>query len=245
MRNFKLIIQYDGTKYNGWQKQGNTRNTLQGIFENILSKIFDTDIEIYGSGRTDAGTHAKGQVANFKCETDMSTSELKNIINKYLPKDIAVIDCSEVDMRFHSRLNAKSKEYLYIIDNGEVHDPFMKNYAFRVEEKIDIELMKKATSYFIGEHDFRAFCSNKRYKKSTIRTIYSIDIYENNGKINILFNGNGFLYNMVRIIVGTLIEISTYKKSIEDINNIFNTEKRLNAGFTAPACGLYLMNVFY
>lgn len=245
MRNFKLIIQYDGTKYNGWQKQGNTRNTLQGIFENILSKIFDTDIEIYGSGRTDAGTHAKGQVANFKCETDMSTSELKNIINKYLPKDIAVIDCSEVDMRFHSRLNAKSKEYLYIIDNGEVHDPFMKTYAFRVEEKIDIELMKKATSYFIGEHDFRAFCSNKRYKKSTIRTIYSIDIYENNGKINILFNGNGFLYNMVRIIVGTLIEIATYKKSIEDIDNIFNNEKRLNAGFTAPACGLYLMKVFY
>ena len=245
MRNFKLIIQYDGNRYNGWQKQGNTRNTLQGILENILYKIFDTDIEIYGSGRTDAGTHAKGQVANFKCKTDISTYELKNIINKYLPKDIAVIDCSEVDMRFHSRLNAKSKEYLYIIDNGEIHDPFMKNYAFRVEEKIDIELMKKAAYYFIGEHDFRAFCSNKRYKKSTIRTIYSIDISENNGKINILFNGNGFLYNMVRIIVGTLIEISTYKKSIEDINNIFNTEKRLNAGFTAPASGLYLMNVFY
>ena len=245
MRNFKLIIQYDGNRYNGWQKQGNTRNTLQGILENILYKIFDTDIEIHGSGRTDAGTHAKGQVANFKCETDMSTSELKNIINKYVPKDISVIDCSEVDMRFHSRLNAKSKEYLYIIDNGEIHDPFMKNYAFRVEEKIDIGLMKKAAYYFIGEHDFRAFCSNKRYKKSTIRTIYSIDISENNGKINILFNGNGFLYNMVRIIVGTLIEISTYKKSIEDINNIFNTEKRLNAGFTAPASGLYLMNVFY
>ena len=245
MRNFKLIIQYDGNRYNGWQKQGNTRNTLQGIFENILSKIFNTYIEIYGSGRTDAGTHAKGQVANFKCETDMSIAELKNVINKYLPKDIAVIDCSEVDMRFHSRLNAKSKEYLYIIDNGEVHDPFIKNYAFRVEEKIDIELMKKAAAYFIGEHDFRAFCSNKRYKKSTIRTIYSIDISENNGKINILFNGNGFLYNMVRIIVGTLIEISTYKKSIDDINNIFNNEKRLNAGFTAPAYGLYLMNVFY
>ncbi len=245
MRNFKLIIQYDGTKYNGWQKQGNTRNTLQGIFENIISKIFDTDIEIYGSGRTDAGTHAKGQVANFKCETNMTVEEISSIINKYLPKDIAVIDCQEVDMRFHSRLNAKSKEYLYIIDNGEVHDPFMKNYAFRVEEKLDIELMKRAAYCFIGEHDFRAFCSNKRYKKSTVRTIYSIDIIENEGKINIVFNGNGFLYNMVRIIVGTLIEVATYKKNIEDINNIFNEEKRINAGFTAPSHGLYLMEVFY
>ncbi len=245
MRNFKLIIQYDGTKYNGWQKQGNTRNTLQGIFENIISKIFDTDIEIYGSGRTDAGTHAKGQVANFKCETNMTVEEISSIINKYLPKDIAVIDCQEVDMRFHSRLNAKSKEYLYIIDNGEVHDPFMKNYAFRVEEKLDIELMKRAAYCFIGEHDFRAFCSNKRYKKSTVRTIYSIDIIENEGKINIVFNGNGFLYNMVRIIVGTLIEVAAYKKNIEDINNIFNEEKRINAGFTAPSHGLYLMEVFY
>ena len=120
-----------------------TLSVVDYVEDKNINLIFDTDIEIHGSGRTDAGTHAKGQVANFKCETDMSTSELKNIINKYVPKDISVIDCSEVDMRFHSRLNAKSKEYLYIIDNGEIHDPFMKNYAFRVEEKIDNRAYEK------------------------------------------------------------------------------------------------------
>ena len=245
MRNFKLTIQYDGTKYNGWQKQGNTKNTLQGIFENIISKMFGEEIEVFGSGRTDAGTHAKGQVANFKCNTDMTANIIKDTINKYLPKDIVVTECEEKELRFHSRLNAKSKDYLYIIDNGTNRDVFMKNYAFRVDEKLDIELMKKATSYFIGEHDFRAFCSNKRHKKSTVRTIYSIDISEENGKIYILFKGNGFLYNMVRILVGTLIEIGSSKKSIDDIEKIFKGEDRKDAGFTAPACGLYLMNVYY
>ena len=245
MRNFKLTIQYDGTKYNGWQKQGNTKNTLQGIFENIISKMFGEEIEVFGSGRTDAGTHAKGQVANFKCKTDMTANSIKDTINKYLPKDIVVTECEEKELRFHSRLNAKSKDYLYIIDNGINRDVFMKNYAFRVDEKLDLELMKKATSYFIGEHDFRAFCSNKRHKKSTVRTIYSIDISEENGKIYILFKGNGFLYNMVRILVGTLIEIGSSKKSIDDIEKIFKGEDRKDAGFTAPAGGLYLMTVYY
>ncbi len=245
MRNFKLLIQYDGTRYNGWQKQGNTKNTIQGIFENIISKIFGCNIEVNGSGRTDAGTHSKGQVANFKCETDMTTYDIFTEINKYLPKDISVLSCDEVDLRFHSRLNAKSKKYMYVIDNRSVHDVFLRNYAFRVEEKLNINIMKEASKQFVGEHDFRAFCSNKRYKKSTVRTIYSIDFKNDNGIIKITFHGNGFLYNMVRILVGTLIEVGSGKRSINDIKNIFENNNREISGFTAPSKGLFLMEVFY
>ena len=245
MKNFKIVIQYDGTKYNGWQKQGNTRNTIQNVFENILFKYFNKNIEIFASGRTDAGTHAKYQVANFKLNTNLNTIEMRNLLNKFLPNDISVIDCKEVDIKFHSRLNAKSKKYVYIIDNGKIKNVFLKNFSFRIEKELNLNSMIEASKLLIGEHDFRGFCSNKRYKKSTIRNIYNIEFINNNGIIEIVFEANGFLYNMVRIMVGTLIEIGLNEKDISCINKIFKNKIREDAGFTAPSKGLTLIDVKY
>lgn len=243
MKNFKLTIQYDGTRYNGWQKQGNTSNTLQEKFENILYEIFKVETQIYASGRTDAGVHAIGQIANFKVETELSTKDIMMEINKLLPYDVNVVNLENVEMRFHSRLNAKSKEYMYKINTSK--NVFEKNYAFNCFENIDIDEIKKATELFIGEHDFRGFCSNKRYKKSTIRKIFSIDVYCRKDGFDIIYRGNGFLYNMVRIMTGTLIEIGEGKRKTQTILDIFETKNREIAGFTAPPYGLYLMKVFY
>lgn len=245
MLNYKIEIQYDGTKYNGWQKQGNTLNTIQGKFEAILNKMTDKNIEIHGSGRTDAGVHAVCQIANFKCDVNMSTDEIKTYINHYLPTDIAVIDISVVPDRFHSRLNAKEKIYRYSITNVRKPDVFKRKFTYYVEEKLQLDKMIEASKYFIGEHDFKAFCSNKHFKKSTVRKIYSIDITENNGEIEILYRGNGFLYNMVRIMTGTLIEVGLGKREASDMKNIIEQKQRELAGYTAPPQGLFLEKVIY
>ncbi len=245
MKNYKLIIFYDGTNYNGWQKQGNTRNTIQGIFENIISKMLGNETEVMGSGRTDAGTHASGQVANFKGETSLTEEEIKEYINTYLPNDIAVLSVEEVDMRFHSRLNAKRKTYEYVIWNSYVSDVFRQRFMFKCTSKLDIENMRKAAEELKGEHDFKAFCSNKRYKKSTVRNVYSIEIEQNGSEIKLVFIGNGFLYNMVRIMAGTIINCGEGKIKAEDIKDIFESKIRENAGVTLPACGLTLKNVEY
>ena len=245
MKNYKIIIQYDGTKYDGWQKQGNTKNTIQGKFEAILSKLVGREIEVHGSGRTDAGTHALGQVANFKISTSLSACELMKHLNEHLPMDIGVVSCKIVDYRFHSRLNAKEKTYRYRIWNSEKHNVFEKNYLFLTPENLDVEKMKEASKLFIGEHDFKAFCSNKKYKKSTIRHIYDIKIEKFGEEIRLEFVGNGFLYNMVRILVGTLIEIGEGKREISSIKDALEIKERELAGFTAPACGLVLVEVIY
>lgn len=245
MKNYKIIIQYDGTKYDGWQKQGNTKNTIQGKFEAILSKLVGREIEVHGSGRTDAGTHALGQVANFKISTSLSECELMKHLNEHLPMDIGVVSCKIVDYRFHSRLNAKEKTYRYRIWNSEKHNVFEKNYLFLTPENLDVEKMKEASKLFIGEHDFKAFCSNKKYKKSTIRHIYDIKIEKFGEEIRLEFVGNGFLYNMVRILVGTLIEIGEGKREISSIKDALEIKERELAGFTAPACGLVLVEVIY
>lgn len=243
--NYKLVLQYDGTKLNGWQKQGNTDNTIQGKLEAILERMYGQYVEIHGSGRTDAGVHAFGQVANFHASANFSLEEIKSTLNEYLSKDIRVLKVDTVDERFHARLTAKAKTYEYRIDNGEVADVFQRKYVMREENPLDLEVMREAAGYLVGTHDFKTFCANKKMKKSTVRTIYSIDIEENNGIVSIKYRGNGFLYNMVRILTGTLIEVGRGMRNPEEMKEIIEAQERGAAGFTAPAQGLYLVEVEY
>lgn len=244
MKNYKITIQYEGTKYNGWQRQGNTKNTIQERFENVLERMCKHPVEIYASGRTDSGVHAKAQVANFKCDTKLSVREITEYLNLYLPEDVRVISVEETDDRFHSRLNAISKTYEYSIAYIKP-DVFIRKYVYTVEVAPDIEKMRQASSAFLGTHDFKGFSSVGKTKKSTVRTINSIDITENDGIIKIKINGSGFLYNMVRIICGTLYEIGTGKLSVSAVSEIFESKDRKRAGATLPACGLVLERVYY
>ncbi len=244
MKNYKIIVQYDGTKYNGWQRQKNTKNTIQEKFESVLSLMCNKKVEIFASGRTDAGVHAVAQVANFKCKTDKTCAEIMDYLNHYLPSDILVTGIEEVTERFHSRLNAVSKTYEYTIATKKP-DVFIRKYVYCADKIPDVEKMKNASQLFLGTHDFLGFSSVGKTKKSTVRTVNFIDIEEADGLIKIRINANGFLYNMVRIISGTLFDLGTGKLSASDIENIFNTKKRENAGVTLPACGLKLLEVFY
>lgn len=255
MRNFKMILQYEGTRYQGWQKQECTENTIQGKLEALLSKMTGNRVEVQGSGRTDAGVHALGQVANFHADTQMKAEEIMDYMNFYLPEDIAVISLIEVPERFHSRLNAKGKTYCYRVINSPLPHVFDRRYTHMVEEKLDVEAMRRAADILTGTHDFKAFTSNKRSKKSTVRTIYEIQIEkmtsvsmgsgDRKDEIRFTYSGNGFLYHMVRIITGTLLEVGTHKRMPEEIAEILASGQRENAGELAPAKGLTLMEVRY
>lgn len=243
--NYKILLQYDGTKLNGWQKQGNTDNTIQGKLEAILEKMYGEYVEIHGSGRTDAGVHALGQVANFHAPATFSVTEIQAALNEYLSKDIRVLSVETVEERFHARLTAKGKTYEYRIDNGKIANVFQRKYTMREENPLDLEAMRKATMHFLGTHDFKTFCANKKMKKSTVRTITSIVIEEKDGIVSIRYTGNGFLYNMVRILTGTLIEVGRGKRIPEEMPEILAALDRGAAGFTAPAQGLFLTEVRY
>ncbi|TCO74391.1 tRNA pseudouridine(38-40) synthase TruA [Marinisporobacter balticus] len=245
MRNIKLTIEYDGARYNGWQKLGDTENTIQSKLEKVLSEMTGRKIEVIASGRTDSGVHALAQIVNFKTNINMSTKEIRRYCNQYLPKDIVVKGIEEVDERFHARYNAKSKKYLYRIRIGAIPTAFNRKYTYYVPNYLDIEAMQKAGSYLLGEHDFKAFSSVKSSKKSTSREIFEMDITKEENELHLLFHGNGFLHNMVRIMVGTLIEIGEGKRTPESIKDIFASKTRENAGVTAPAQGLFLYEVFY
>ncbi len=244
MKNYKIYIQYDGTKYNGWQRQKNTKNTIQEKFENVLAKMCEKNVEIFASGRTDRGVHAESQVANFKCETEKTPAQIMDYLNHYLPEDILVTRIEEADERFHSRLNAVSKTYEYTIATKKP-DVFIRKYVYFKECRVDVEKMQGAAELLLGTHDFLGFSSLGKSKKSTVRTINSIDITESGGLLKIKINANGFLYNMVRIIAGTLFDIGTGKISAREIENIFNAKIRADAGVTLPACGLKLLKVYY
>ncbi len=246
--NYRLIIKYDGTRYNGWQKQGNTTNTIQGKIEDVLSKMCGESIEIAGSGRTDAGVHALAQVANFKADTSLNVQEIKEYLNKYLPEDIAVTAVDIVSERFHSRLCDKKKTYLYRIYTGDSKPVFDKKYVCISEENmqnLDIEAMKKAAEFLIGSHDFKSFCGNRHMKKSTIRKIFSIEFCEKEDELCIYFCGSGFLQNMVRLLTGTLIDVGTHKINPDDMKTILAGKDKSLAGSMAPAKGLTLLNVEY
>lgn len=245
MQNYKIIVQYEGTRYQGWQRQETTGNTLQGKFEAILSKMCDKKIEIQASGRTDAGVHAYGQVVNFHIETKRTPQEIMDYLNQYLPEDVAVIAIEAVPERFHSRLNAKGKTYLYRVLNSSLPHIFDRRYVYQVEQPLDIDSMRKAAEYLIGTHDFKAFTSTKKSKKSTVRTIESIRIELVGDEIQFLYKGNGFLYHMVRILTGTLLEIGMGEKSVCDIPVILDSGLRERAGALIPAKGLTLIEVRY
>lgn len=243
--NYKLTIQYDGSRYDGWQRQGNTDNTIQGKIEGVLSRLVGELVEIHGAGRTDAGVHAEGQVASVKLAGKRPAAEVMAYLNQYLPEDIAVVDVQEADERFHARLTAVGKVYRYDIRLGATPNVFRRKYQYRVEQPLDVEAMKRAAALLAGTHDYRAFCSNKRYKKSTVRTVSAIDIAVEEADMTITFRGDGFLYNMVRILTGTLLEVGLGERTPEEMSAILNSLDRTRAGKTAPAQGLTLVRVEY
>ena len=251
MYSYKCITAYEGTRYNGWQKQGNTNNTIQAKIEEILSKMLQETIEITGSGRTDAGVHALGQVFHFHCETELfatvSHEKFLTELNEHLPKDIRILSIEACSDRFHARLNATQKTYQYRIDTSLYGNLFLRNTTHHIAAPFDLEAIKKGASLLLGTHDFKSFCSNKRLKKSSVRTIYDIQIEEHSEQalLTFTFVGNGFLYNMVRILSGTLIEIGLGLRSPDDIPAILAGCNRGLAGHTAPAQGLFLMSVSY
>ena len=243
MNNYKLTIQYDGGRYQGWQRLGNSENTIQGKIESVLTEMVGEPIEIIGCSRTDSGVHALSQIANFKSDINMTEAEVMNYLNRYLPRDISIVEVTLVPERFHARYNAKDKTYLYKIWNEQYTNPFMRKYSMHVEESLNVPSMIKASHYFIGSHDFTSYSNAKSKKKSMVREIYSIDIEENAGFIEIRVRGNGFLYNMVRKIVGTLIEVGLGEIDAKNIPSIIESKERVQTGRMADPAGLYLENV--
>lgn len=241
--NYKITIQYEGTRYAGWQRQKSTPDTIQGIIENAIYNVTGENIDVIGSGRTDAGTHALGQVANFKLSHEYEN--IMDSLNEALPSDIKIIQCSIVKDRFHARLNALSKTYVYKIDIGNKPDVFTRRTVNHFPYNVNIENMRKAASYMTGEKDFKAFCSNKRTKKSTVRTVYYITIEQKGTEITFTYKGNGFLYNMVRIMTGTLLDVGTGKRDPEYVKEIIISKDRSKAGITMPPRGLTLVSVDY
>ena len=244
MRNIRLDICYDGTRYKGWQRLSGVDNTIQGKLETALTRILGEEVEVSGSGRTDVGVHAKGQVANFHCESAMACNQMLTQLRQYLPEDIGILDCREAAPRFHARLNAREKTYCYRIWNSDAPCVFHRRYVWLLPEKLDLSAMEEAAALLLGEHDFSAFCGNPKMKKSTIRRISSITITRCGEEIRIAFTGDGFLYNMVRILVGTLVEVGRGVRAPRSIPQLFGA-KRSAAGFLAPAQGLCLEEVFY
>ena len=244
MRNLRLDICYDGTRYRGWQRLQGTDNTIQGKLEQTLSRILGEEVEISGSGRTDAGAHAAMQVANFHCESSLSCEEILLALRRYLPEDIGIYSCREVADRFHARLNCKTKTYRYRIWNSEQPCVFEKRFVYPMPQTLDLQAMRQAAEYFLGEHDYSAFCANKKMKKSTVRRIDALDICRSGEEMIFTVTGNGFLYNMVRILVGTLIEVGLGQRPPESIPALFGA-KREAAGHLVPAQGLCLTEVTY
>lgn len=245
MQNYKLLIQYEGTRYKGWQSQITTDQTVQGKFTGILSRMAGEPVDIQASGRTDAGVHAREQAAHVKLRENKDPEEIREYLNRYLPEDIAVTEVREASPRFHARYNALGKTYRYTCYDGDVKPVFDRRYCTFLEEKPDLELMRQAAEALKGTHDFRNFCVNPKMKKSTVRCVDGIDIDREDGYIRFTFHGNGFLQNMVRIMVGTLLEAGCGRMTAEQVKEVLNNPHRQKAGPTAPAQGLCLMSVDY
>ena len=244
MRNLRLDICYDGTRYRGWQRLSGKDDTIQGKLETALSRILEEPIEVSGSGRTDAGVHALGQVVNFHCRSNKKSQEILADLRRYLPEDIGIYSCRDVSERFHARLNAKEKTYRYRIWNSEGPCVFQRRFVAVFPERLDIEKMEAAAQILLGEHDFSAFCGNAKMKKSTVRYIRSLTVSRQGEEVQILVTGNGFLHNMVRIIVGTLVEVGRGERSADSIPELFE-KKRADTGFLVPGKGLCLEEVVY
>ena len=245
MRNIKLVIEYDGKEFNGWQKQPNKLN-IQGEIEQAIERITGEKVDLMASGRTDAGVHALGQVANFKTNSNIPIEKFPIALNANLKKSILIKSAEEVEERFHSRLNCKRKTYRYVINNSKYGTAIYRNLETHIPIKLDIQKMQQAIKYFEGEHDFKAFKASGTSSKSSVRTIYKAEVLDaRNERIYIELTGNGFLYNMVRIISGTLVDVGLGKIEPEEIENIILSKDRQYAGKTLPPQGLYLLTVEY
>ena len=245
MRNIKLIIEYDGKSFNGWQKQPNKLN-IQGEIERAIGELTGEEINLIASGRTDAGVHSFGQTANFKTENEtISIEKFPIAINSKLKKSIVIKSAEEVDERFHSRYSVKSKKYRYVINNSDMGTAIYRDLEYHFPLKLNVERMIEAAKYFEGEHDFNGFKASGTSSKSSVRTIYKAEVIKDGDRISIELTGNGFLYNMVRIISGTLLDVGLEKIKPEDIPGIIEAKDRKLAGRTLPAHGLYLVEVTY
>ncbi|MGE5631136.1 MAG: tRNA pseudouridine(38-40) synthase TruA [Caulobacteraceae bacterium] len=246
MRNIKLIIEYDGTNYSGWQVQENAPS-IQAEIEKAVNRITGEKIRITGAGRTDAGVHARGQVANFNTNSTIPGDRFSYALNSILPRDIAIRGSCEVPDDFHARYSAKGKKYNYLLLNSKYPSALLRNYAYHINycERLDIDRLKRASDYFVGTHDFFGFMSTGSSVSDTVRTIDEISILEENELIRLVFRGNGFLYNMVRIITGTLLDAGIGKIPVDDLPEIIASKDRSRAGITAPPCGLCLEEVYY
>ena len=244
MRNIKLTIEYDGTSYGGWQKQKNNR-TIQQCIEEAIKLLTGEEVELIGSSRTDAGVHAKGMVANFITNSQIPADKFREAINTKLPDDIGIIKSEEVDRNFHSRYDSKGKTYCYTLVNRYEKVCIGRNYVYQVRDELNYNLMKEAAKYFLGKHDFKAFKTNGSSVKTSVRTINGLELELKGDVIKIFVSADGFLYNMVRIIVGTLIEVGKGKIKPESIERIIKNGDRSKAGPCVPPNGLVLEKVFY
>ncbi len=255
-RNYKMILSYDGSRYYGWEHQPNTELTIQGKLEQVLTRMIYGDqyqaadaasfpITVIGAGRTDAGVHARAMTANVLLDTDKTEEEIRCYMNQYLPDDISINELKLCADRFHSRFKASGKTYRYSCWYSDQKPVFERKYVSVLEKHPDIERMREAAAYLIGEHDFKCFCGNSKMKKSTVRKIDTVEIMENGPYIRLYFHGTGFLQNQIRIMTGTLLEVGFGKRSPESMNDIIASRDRKMAGVTMEAKGLCLMKVDY
>jgi len=244
VQNYKLILQYEGTRYHGWEKKKNL-DTVQGRVEAVLERMCAAPVQVDGAGRTDAGVHARGMAASVKLDTERTPEQIRDYLNRYLPEDIAVREVRPAAPRFHARLRAVGKTYCYTCWAGPGKPVFDRKFVTILEETPDVERMRRAADFLCGEHDFKSFCGNPRMKKSTLRRLDSIDIAQKGSYLIFRFHGNGFLMHMVRILVGTLLEVGFGRMEPEQMPEILAQRQRSAAGPTAPARGLCLMKVDY
>ncbi len=244
MKNYKLTLAYDGSRYYGWERQPN-RDTIQGKLEAVLTQLQGAPAEVYGAGRTDAGVHARAMVASVRLETTLKDDAIRDYMNRYLPDDISVREVKTCAENFHARYKARGKTYRYTVDFSPVPPVFDRKYVTRLDYEPDIARMEQAAAYLIGEHDFKSFCGNPKMKKSTVREVDAIEIRRSKDRITFTFHGEGFLQNMVRILVGTLLEIGRGYWEPEKARDILEARDRKQAGPTAPPEGLCLMKVDY
>lgn len=244
MRNLFLTISYDGSAYHGWQIQKNAL-TVQEVFQNAVKRLFNQNIAIKGCSRTDSGVHANKYCVSFKAETDIPCDKIVMALNSYLPNDIAVLSCSDKQMDFHARYNVVKKEYVYVLCNSSVRNPFLEKHAFWYRYNIDADYLNEQAQAFVGTYDFGGFCSANSGVEDTVRTVYSFDVSRKGDMVYFKVSANGFLYNMVRIMVGTLLFISEGKIEKDELRNVILSKERKKAGKTAPPQGLYLNDVIY
>ncbi len=244
MKNLKLTISYDGSRYYGWERQPG-RDTIQGKLEAVLSRMVNAEVNVIGAGRTDAGVHARAMVANCYLETDMQADEIRGYMNRYLPDDICVDEVKFAADRFHARYRAVGKLYTYTCYVGDTKPVFNRKYVTTLDYVPDVAAMQRAAEVLTGEHDFKSFCSNPQMKKSTVRIVDSIEIVRKKDYVYFNFHGTGFLQNMVRILVGTLLEVGQGKRTVESVRQTLDARDRQTAGYTAPPQGLSLMRVDY